>query len=220
MKPSDSPAFFKMLDDTFDVIGKSAAAKIISPAAKAIFFNDLKRYPLELVEQSLSAHRMDPDRGRFTPTPADIASQIERRRPLQWLSADEAWAQVPKREGEPGIMNDITAQALAVAAPLLAEGDDVAARMAFKGCYQRLVERAKLDRRNPEYFVTPGGSPEDYQNVIDDAVRKGLLPEPKNVPILLLGAAPSRKGRAALEALKLEFKPKTMPEPEAEDYGN
>ena len=33
----------------------------------------------------------------------------------------------------------------AAAAPLLADGDKVAARMAFKGAYDRLVERAKLE---------------------------------------------------------------------------
>jgi hypothetical protein len=218
MKPADQAAFFKMLDDTYDMIGKSPAAKIISPTAKALFFTDLQRYPLDLIAAALSAHRMDADRGRFTPTVADISSQIERRRPLQWVGPDEAWATVPKIEGEPGIMNQVTAKALAAAQPLLDEGDTIAARMAFKNCYDRLVARAKLDRVNPEYFLSPGGSMEDQQALREEGQRQGLLPAPDAAPMLELGGSPTKAGRAALTALKLDFKPKTMPEPEASDY--
>lgn len=210
MKPDDAKAFFQLLDTTYDLIGVGPA-KIISPAAKAMFFTDLQRYPLDLIEAALAAHRLDPERGRFTPKPADIAAQIERRRPLQWLGADEAWSTVPKIEGEPGILNDVTAQALAVAAPLLAEGDDVAARMAFKACYNRLVERAKLDRRNPEYFLSPGGTHEEQQAVIAEGVRQGLLSHhaATKVPVL---AAPD--GMDRVRAMLASFTVKAIPHDE------
>lgn len=210
MRPDDAPAFFKLLDDTYDMIGKSPAAKVISATAKALFFNDLKRYPLELIEHALSAHRLDPDRGRFTPTVADISSQIERRRPLQWVGADEAWASVPKLESEPAVLNQVTVQALAAAQPLLAEGDMIAARMAFKNCYDRLVARAKLDRVNPEYFLSPGGTFEDQEAVKAEAQRQGLLPAPEQVQEQQRLAGVSSANRAKLKALLLELKPKMI----------
>lgn len=211
MRPDDAPAFFKLLDDTYDMIGKSAAAKIISPTAKALFFNDLKRYPLDLIEHALSAHRLDPDRGRFTPTVADISSQIERRRPLQWVGADEAWAAMPKMESEPAILNQATAQALVAAGPLMAEGDMVAARMAFKNCYDRLVSRAKLDREPPQYFLSPGGTHEDQEAVRIEGQRQGLLPAPEHdVTAQHMLASPSRANVAKMKALLLELKPKMI----------
>jgi hypothetical protein len=211
MKPDEAPAFFKILDVTFDLIGKSAAAKVISAEAKAMFFNDLKRYPLEYIEAALQAHRMDADRGRFTPTVADIASQIERRRPMQWVSADEAWAAAPKLENQPAIVNSTVVQALATAQPLMDAGDMVAARMAFKGTYERLVAMAKLDRRGPEYFLSPGGTFEEQQAVIDQGQMQGLLPRPDGQPQSLLGpATPSKAGKARIAALLQDLKPKII----------
>lgn len=209
MNQSDAPAFFQLLDTTYDLIGVGPA-KIISPAAKAMFFTDLQAYPLHLIEAALQAHRVDPDRGRFTPKPADIASQIERRRAVQWLGADEAWAQVPKVEGQPGILNEVTAQALAVAAPLLAEGDDVAARMAFKSTYNRLTERAKLEKRAPQYFLSPGGTFEEQQAVLADAERQGLLPPraKHDMPAL---PPPSPAGIARVRSMLSNLTKKVVP---------
>jgi hypothetical protein len=209
MNQSDAPAFFQLLDTTYDLIGVGPA-KIISPAAKAMFFTDLQNYPLHLIEAALAAHRVDPDRGRFTPKPADIASQIERRRAVQWLGADEAWAQVPKIEGQPGILNEVTAQALAVAAPLLAEGDDTAARMAFKSTYNRLTERAKLEKRTPHYFLSPGGTFEEQQAVLAEAERQGLLParQASDAPAL---SPPSPAGLARVRTMLATLTRKVIP---------
>jgi hypothetical protein len=222
MNANDRMAFFELLDLTYDMIGVGAG-KIISPAAKAMFFQDLERYPLDLISGSLAAHRQDPERGKFTPKVSDIVYQIERRRRVSWLSADEAWAQVPKAEGQPGLMNDVTAQALAVANQFLAlpRPDMTAARMAFKGCYERLVERAKIERRGPMYFVSPGGSVEEQQAVTDEGVRQGLLaaPRPTNaVPMIDITPQRTPGAKPDLKALLHDLKPKEMPPPEAQDY--
>lgn len=214
MNQDEAPEFFTMLDTTYDLIGVGPA-KVISAAAKAMFFEDLQHYPLHLIKSALQAHRVDPDRGRFTPKPADIASQIERRRAVQWVSADEAWAKLPTAprrasrledgrmdyrgmEPPPALLNQITAEALAVAQPLIDAGDDTAARMAFKGAYTRLVERAKLTKVLPKYFVSPGGSYEEQQSVIDEGVRQGLLPPRDAAPAL---PTPSPAGQARVRAL-------------------
>ena len=209
-----------MLDLTYDMIGVGPA-KIISPAAKAQFFTDLERYPLNLIDASLAAHRQDPKRGNFTPKVSDITYQIERRRAVSWLSADEAWSQVPKIEGQPGLLNDVSAQALAVAGQFLnlPKPDMTAARMAFKGCYERLVERAKLDRRGPVYFVSPGGSFDEQMAVADEGVRMGLLAPPAKTETKLLAEPTRTPGvKPDLKALLLSMQPKTMPPPESVDY--
>jgi hypothetical protein len=218
MNQQDAHAFFELLDLTYDMIGVGPA-KVISPAAKAMFFQDLERYPLDLISASLAAHRADPERGKFTPKVADIVYQIERRRRVSWLSADEAWAQVPKIEGQPGLLNDVTAQALAVASPFMnqARPDMVAARMAFKGCYERLVERAKLDRRGPVYFLSPGGSYEAQQAVVAEGVRLGLLAPPPAAAPLIENGKRSSGTRPDLKALLLTLQLKTMPTPERQD---
>lgn len=217
MTEQDAPRFFELLDLTYDMIGVGAG-KVISEAAKVMFFQDLQRYPIDLIEASLSAHRMDPERGKFTPKVADIAHQIERRRRVSWLSADEAWSQVPKIEGMAGLLNDVSAQALAVATPLLNAGDETAARMAFKGAYNRLVELAKLERRGPQYWVSPGGSFEEQEAIRAEGVRQGLLtapkpePEPPRLSHTPSGAKPD------LKALLLTLKAKTMIPMEKSDY--
>jgi hypothetical protein len=220
MNQQDAQAFFELLDLTYDMIGVGAG-KIISPAAKAMFFQDLERYPLDLIAGSLAAHRQDPERGKFTPKVSDIVYQIERRRRVSWLSADEAWAQVPKIEGQAGLLNDVTAQALAVATPflVLARPDLTAARMAFKGCYERLVERAKLERRGPVYFVSPGGSFEEQQAIEQEGVRQGLLPARVEAVVPLLETTKRTPGaKPDLKALLLTLQPKTIEPPEAQDY--
>lgn len=218
MNPDDRLPFFELMDVTYDLIGKTAAAKVISPAAKAMFFEDLMRYPLDLIRAALSAHRTDPAVGQYTPSPAHIIAQIEKRRRVAWLSADEAWAQVPKIEGQPGILNDVTAQALAVAGPLLAEGDDTAARMAFKGCYTRLVDLAKLDRRGPKYFLSPGGSYDEQQAVLAEGVRQGLLPAPVVEAAPQLEAPRTHGAKPDLKALLATLTPKIMIPMERQDY--
>lgn len=175
MSPDDRLPFFEMLDATCDVIG----CKVLSGAGKAMMFTDLERYPFDLIAAALAAHRADKDRGQWAPSVANIEFQIDRRRRNQWESADEAYAKVPKLEGEPGLLNQVTAQALAVAAPFLAQArpDHNAARMAFRACYDRLMEREKLERRPPQYFVSPGGSIEAQEAVKAEGVRLGLLPQ-------------------------------------------
>lgn len=220
MNQSDAPAFFEMLDTTYDLIGVGPA-KIISPAAKAMFFTDLQMYPLHLIEQALAAHRVDPDRGRFTPKPADISSQIERRREIAWISADEAWSRVPKSEGAPGLLNQVTVQALAVAMPFLTQEkpDQTAARMAFKGCYDRLADRAKLQKTPPQYFVSPGGSHEEQMAIIDEGRRLGMLAAPASAPVERIEQESRTPGaKPNLKALLLSLNQKTMPAPEAADY--
>lgn len=234
MQPHDYDQFSNLLDAAYDLLGKTPAARVISPGSKALFFNAVKNYSLEQVSAALAAHCQE---GTFTPVPNDIKVQIEKHQAIAWLSADEAWARLPITPSAPAylpdgrrdfreaaqppcLLNQVTAEALAVAQPLIDSGEDTAARMAFKAAYTRLVERAKLTNVVPKYFVSPGGTYEEQQAVIGEGVRMGLLPAPASaVPVQQLQAPTRTPGaKPDLKALLLSLQPKTMPTPEAKDY--
>jgi hypothetical protein len=214
MRPEDYDEFSSLLDAAYDLLGKTPQAKVISAGSKALFFSALAQYPLEEVRAGMSAHIQE---GTFTPVPNDIKTQIERRSAIQWESADEAWSRVPKLESEPGLLNQVTSAALAAASQFLdmPRPDHVAARMAFKAAYERLVEREKLANQPPRYWVSPGGSFEEQAAVRDEGIRLGLLNStwaPAAAPQLGNGTPPP----GAMEALR-SFKLKSLPPPEARD---
>jgi len=120
-----------------------------------IYWEALSHRSLDDVRHALNAHVRDADRGRFFPKPADIEAKLPCLNQL-WLSADEAWAMCPKSESDSAAMTNEIAQALAVANDLINEGDLVAARMAFKGAYNRLVDEAKASGRKPQWFASLG----------------------------------------------------------------
>lgn len=219
MCDDDEAEFYTLLVNTCQACQPNA--KPLTVEAMNMIFEDLRDYPLELVKKALQAHRRDKDRGQWLPNAAHIEHQIDMRRVVKWIAADEAWAKMPKAEGQPALLNDVTVQALAAAQPFLDQlprPDMVAARMAFKGCYERLVERAKLERRVPVYFISPGGSPEEQQQVQDEAVRMGLLAPPKIRAQLEDRTMSASPPPPEFKALLLNMQGKTMPPPEAEDY--
>lgn len=235
MTDNDLDEFFELLDATFDLMGKTPAAKVVSPTAKALFFRALEQYPIEQVRAGFEAHIRE---GTFTPVPNDIAQQIERRMPVQWIAADEAWARIPKpatprkfkdwqgktaidyrsAEWPPCILNQVTVQALAVAAPMLEAGDEIAARMAFRSCYDRLVEQERLHRRAPANFISPGGSHEERQALAAEGVRLGLLPMSHAPKVDETRALPSPQAQSQLRQIKLMIAARPMPKPEDKDY--
>lgn len=218
MHSRDRKDFDAVMHDAHEAIGQGER---YTPGALDLMFASLMDLTLPQIQQALINQINDSKAGKWRPNAASIRDQIERRAAVAWLSADEAWSQVPKIEGQPGLLNNITAQALAVANQFLVleRPDMTAARMAFKGCYDRLVERAKLERRGPVYFVSPGGSFEDQQAVVDEGVRQGLLAAPAAAPVLLIEQGKRTPGvKPDLKALLLTMQAKTMPPPEAQDY--
>lgn len=71
------------------------------------------------------------------------------------LGAEEAWALCPTSEDETVVWTDEISQAYGVAAPLL-EYDAVAARMAFKESYSRLLAAARAEKRMAHWWVSLG----------------------------------------------------------------
>jgi hypothetical protein len=134
-------------------------------------------------------------KGRLTM--AAVIERLDDGRP----GAEEAWAQIPKSESETAVWTTEAAQAYGVAAPLIADGDMIAARMAFKETYLRLVQDAR-DRAEPvDWQVSLGHDPRGRDAPIARAVELGrltyeraqnfvpLLPMPVGAPVALIAGA-------------------------------
>lgn len=226
MTADDIDEFFVLLDEVYDLMGKTPAAKIISASSKSLFFKALMPFTLDDVRAGLDAHVSD---GTFTPVPNDIKAQILRINGTQWLTANEAWGRISKpapvgkitrkndwgqdvvvndyrvAELAPCIMNQQMAEALGAANADLEVGNDTAARMAFIGAYDRLVEREKQAGRMPHYWVSPGGSHEDQAAIREEGIRMGLLPESASFGTLQIEDQHGMKRiGAALKSLKLK----------------
>lgn len=207
MHTNDYDEFAQLLDDAYDLIGVGNN-KIISGGAKSMFFAAMAPYSLATVRAGLAAHCVDKVRGRFTPKPADIIEQIEASalndgRP----GAEEAWAIsiTSQDESDTVVWTGECAQAFALAKPILALGDEVGARMAFKESYSRLVSEARLGRRPASWNASMGWDQVKRAAVLGRAVASGLLPAPTVAALLPApeGAAENdSKARDQLAILK------------------
>lgn len=176
----------------------------LSPTAIHMMAKDLQQYPLSTVIEALSRLRRE-SKGRFSL--AAIIDQVEQLQPDGRPGADEAWAMIPRDEYASCVMTEEMGEALHVAQPLLNEGDQVAARMAFKEAYTRLVDANKRAGIKPKWFPSLGMDKEAREAVLAEAVRlgrlgadhaMGLLPPDKVAPMLEM---------AGEKKLALEHKP-------------
>lgn len=156
--------------------------RTFSEAAAEVFVNDLAQYPEHQVIGALSRCRREV-RGLLTVQ--DVVSRLEDGRP----GADEAWAQMPFDEDATIVWTEEMCQAWGVAQPLLYAGDKVAARMAFKDAYAKLVSQAREQGRPPKWSASLGQDPRGRETALRDAEERGLLPR-EHVQKLLPRAEP------------------------------
>lgn len=158
----------------------------------------------------------------FKPQLADIIKGCEAQSEGLWMGADEAWALMPKSESDSAMLTDEIAQAMAAASALLEMGDKVAARMAFKDAYNRLIEKAKVEGRQPRFFPSFGSDPLGRVTMLSNAVMKKqitlehattALPEHAPDIVRMCGvtkhpllAAPSTEGKARIQALLADMR--------------
>lgn len=205
MKPSDVPEFSELLDAIWGLKGAPAPTGM----QKAMFFSALKDYPLEEVRAGLDAHLKDPKAGMFLPMPAHVIGRI------QGIVADdgrpgpeEAWATAYRTSDDAAtvVWSAETAEAYGVARPLVLAGDEVAARMAFKEAYTRLVSEARERRVPPKWSVNLGFDNEQRNAALLPYVQAGridgalLLDAPVGLDAMLALPAPegeTETGRAA-----------------------
>lgn len=181
----------------------------ISPTAAAVMAKDLQEYPASIVYDALTRVRRE-SKGRFTL--AAVIEQIEFLQPDGRPGAEEAWAMIPKDENSSAVMTDEMAEAYGIVANLINEGESVAARMAFKEAYIRIVEKNKRNKIAQKWFPSLGNDKEERVAVIAEAVRLGRLSTTHAIGILPPDKIAPMLQAAGKEKLALEHKMTTKEE--------
>ncbi|WP_129112125.1 hypothetical protein [Burkholderia pseudomallei] len=151
--------------------------KVFSPAAARQFAADLSPYPETQVLGALARCRREV---KGILTLADVIARLDDGRP----SADEAWAMMPRDETQSVVWTDEMAVAWGLASPLLSAGDQIAARVAFRDCYNRVVTLARCERREAQWRLSPGRDAAGRAQAIQDAIAKGRLSQRQGAQLL------------------------------------
>lgn len=130
--------------------------------------DELERYPEEWVAGALMRCRREL---RYKLTLADILTRMDDGRP----GVEQAWAMCPRTEAVTVVWTEETAAAWGAASPLIFEGDEVAARMAFKEAYLVAVQKAREGARPVKWSVTLGHDPHGRETPILEAVKYGRI---------------------------------------------
>lgn len=143
--------------------------RTFTEAAARVFCDDLAAYPEEAVLSALSRCRREV-KGQLTTQ--DVISRLDDGRP----GVEEAWAMIPSGEDDTIVWTAEMAEAHAACAPLLAEGDRIAARMTFKEVYAKAVTRAVSAGDPVQWSASLGWDLEKRKRALTAAVEAGKLP--------------------------------------------
>jgi hypothetical protein len=167
MNTNEKAEFTDLLIGTFEVYGTK-----ITQTSIMIWINSMSKYPFFDLKTALTYHIQN---SPYAPKPSDMINFIQAQdgRP----GADEAWAMIPRNESVSAILSQEMLTAMAAAQPLLNEGDQVAARMAFKESYSNLVNSARQTSRPVEWFPSLGNDKYGREAVVKEAIRLGRISE-------------------------------------------
>lgn len=180
--------FFSVLSSAYEVYGQP----LPSENALNLWVRVLEGVDFDTIRQAFSDHIK---LSKFAPRPADIIELCGKILPDWHLAADEAWAMIPRDEATSAVMTEEMAEAMGIAQPLLDEGDQVAARMAFKAAYERITDANKRAGVKPKWFPSLGHDKSGREAVLQQAVRLGRLTAPHVAGLL----PPSATGRGLIE---------------------
>jgi hypothetical protein len=193
MKPADRAPFAELLTATMEVYNAN-----LTPAGIGIWWAALAPYSLAEVRGGLSGHVTAAGAGKFAPKPADVIAAIQGAdgRP----TADEAWALCPRGEGDTVVWTEEAAQAFLEVTRELAQDDHIAARMAFKGAYDRAVHMARGSRRPLHWTVSLGHDVGGRESVLLDAAERGRITAGQANALIPHTGEPSPRLLALLQA--------------------
>lgn len=211
MQDSEKRSFSDLLEGHFTMHGIERP-----PAVMRRYWQHLSKYSLHDVTVALAKHEQDANAGKYFAKPADIIAILEAARPDGWPDADEAWSLAVQAADEwvSVVWTQEIATAWGESQPVMALGDEVGARMAFKSIYGRAVAMARAHSREPIWMKSLGRDPDGRNAAVIDAVNKGRLPPTAlesvqalpapNLKLLEGGAekTASVDSKAALEAIK------------------
>ena len=163
------------LQDTLAATAELCGAPLSVPAL-ALLALDLDAYPEPAIRAALRRCRME-HRGRLTAEA--VISRIDDGRP----GPEEAWAMIPRDESGSVVWSDEMAAAYGVASPLLAQGEPIAARMAFLEHYRAAVAKARLDGVPARWRPSLGRDPIAREQALREAADKGRIA--RDNPLLL-----------------------------------
>lgn len=178
--------------------------KIPAPAVTGIWWNALAAHEFDAVKAAFSEHIK---RGKFAPRPADILELLDLISPDGRLSADEAWAMTPRDEMVSVVLTEEIMEAWGIAQPLLESGDQVAARMAFKDAYTRMVDANRRNGVKVKWRASLGWDKEGRAPVLAEAVRLGRLGAEYAIRLLPPDKVQDMLEMAGETKLALEHKP-------------
>lgn len=181
MESNDKKLFLQMLTKAMGAYGKPLPDAGIIGA----WMDVLAPYPLSVIEMAFAAYC--DENGEFAPVPAGIAKRCKMMdgRP----GPEEAWAMLPGDESQSASWTEEMAQAWGVALPLIQDGDRIAARMAFKESYAKLVTEARDQKRPIKWSMSFGDDKNSRQTALADAVRLKRMPLDSAIALLPPDAA-------------------------------
>jgi len=170
MIDSDKREFKNLMADTMVIYERELTEPLLR-----MWWTSLLRFDISDVRAALGRYIQNAKTGKFSPKPADIIGIIETMHPDGRIGVEEAWALYPHNESDSAVITQEMAAAMTAAQPLIDEGDRIAARMAFKEAYLRIVEQNKLNGVKPVWYPTLGHDPNGREEVLKQAVELGRL---------------------------------------------
>lgn len=170
MIDSDKIQFKSLIESSMAIYNVEIDVNVLK-----IWWAALNRMSFEHVSEAFSRYIQDPKLGRFAPKPADILGIFEAMNPDGRIGADEAWALYPHSEWVSAVITDEIAEAMAIAQPLMNEGDNIGARMAFKEAYNRITTNNKFNGIAPKWFPSLGHNQDTREPVLKEAMEKGRI---------------------------------------------
>lgn len=164
----------------------------LTESAAKLLLSDLSEFEESSVVAALSKCRKEL-KGRLTL--AEIISRIDDGRP----GPEEAWAILPRDEATTVVWTDEICEAWGIVRSMIDDDETVAARMAFKESYTKLVAEAREAKRPAKWSVSLGHDEIGRRAVLLAAVAKrrltadfvnALLPSPHtgDLPALIQSA--------------------------------
>lgn len=164
-----TPKLSKQVVRALEAAWEAAGGQKLSADAAAFVIGELSRYPEEVVLKAIARAAREVT-GRLSL--AAIIQRIDDGRP----TAEEAWAQVGTDDENVTFVTTTEAMAaLGQVRILMQAGDLVAARMAFKAAYERIVTEARGRGAPPVLHVSAGHDKANRARVLMQAAQAGRI---------------------------------------------